>query len=332
MALSAWTITGAKPEKLLGASVGLEKDLEAWIAADPSLVDQGFVVLKQQLNLGAAGRLDLLCVDQQGRLVVVEIKRGILIRETIAQGIDYASVIAGWSAEMIRSQIDESVITSHADHPGVGALLQAGEDDDSREVEIVIVGCGGDPGIDRMLEFLGSTYSVPIRAVTFDVFTLADGHRILVREEREAETPPKQAASQPSVDGVIARVGGADSPNGRRMLAIVEAGERNGLYARPYKWSIMLAPPQKRTRYLATVWRVSDTQIVLTYSADAFAEFFPVAAKEVSATLGAERLDFTTDEEPLKWGRRLDALFESMTTDGDGDGGNGDDPQQATKG
>src|SRR6266550_1078966 len=100
MALSAWAIEGSKPAKLPSTSVGLEKELEAWKEADPSLVDRGLVVLKRQLNLGAAGRLDLLCVDQQGRLVVVEIKRATLIRETIAQAIDYASVIASWSAEM----------------------------------------------------------------------------------------------------------------------------------------------------------------------------------------------------------------------------------------
>jgi len=167
--LSAWTIAGAKPAKLLSTSVGLEKDLESWIAADPSLVDRGFIVLQQQLNLSAAGRLDLLCVDQQGRLAVVEIKRGTLIRETIAQGLDYASVVASWSGEMIRSQVGESVKAQHADHPGVELLLATDEDDDPREVEIVIVGCGADAAIDRMIE-----------------------QQILVREEREPEVTTQQ--------------------------------------------------------------------------------------------------------------------------------------------
>jgi hypothetical protein len=245
MALAAWTIEGAGPKRLPSGSVGLEKNLEDWIVADAALVDRGLVVLKRQLNLGAAGRLDLLCVDQQGRLVIVEIKRGALIRETIAQGIDYASVIAGWSSEQVQNCIDESVKMTHANHPGVGALLAAADDEESREIEIVIVGCGVDEGIDRMIEFLGSRHSVPIRAVTFDVFTLADGERILVREDREPEAPVQQPKPAASVDAVLAKAGGADSPGGRQMRAIVDAGERNGLYIRPYKYSIMLTPPQK---------------------------------------------------------------------------------------
>lgn len=309
--LAAWTIAGEKPARLNSSNVGLEKDLEAWIKADPGLVDRGLVVLQQQLILGAAGRLDLLCVDQQGRLVVMEIKRGTLLRETIAQAVDYASVVAGWSSEMIRSQITEEVQAQHAGHPGVSGLLEASDDEDSREVEIIIVGCGADPSVDRMIEFLGS-YSMPIRAVTFEVFGLADGQRVLVREEREPETPPQPASSRSSVESVIVKAGGADSPGGRRMQAIVEAAERNGLYPRPYKYSIMLAPPQKRTRYLATVWRLNRTQIVLTYSADAFAEFFPLTADEVRTILGSDRVTFESDDEAVAWGKRLDALFEAI--------------------
>src|SRR4051812_45573298 len=214
MPLSAWTILESKPSQLLSASLGLEKDLEDWIAADPALVDRGFVVLKRQINLGAAGRLDLLCVDQQGRLAIVEIKRGSLVRDTIAQALDYASVVASWSAEMTRSQIGDSLAESS--HPGVGALLDA-SDDEAREVEVVIVGCGADASVDRMIEFLGSRFGVPIRAVTFEVFTVANGQRILVREEREAEAPGQKPSTAYSIESVITKAGGVDSPGGRRV-------------------------------------------------------------------------------------------------------------------
>lgn len=77
--LAAWTIAGDKPAKLNNSNVGLEKDLEAWIQADPGLVDRG--VLQRQLILGAAGRLDLSlgklaaptiakAVDQQSELIL----------------------------------------------------------------------------------------------------------------------------------------------------------------------------------------------------------------------------------------------------------------------
>lgn len=321
MPLAAWTITGSTPTKLSSASVGLERELESWIAADPSLVDRGFVILKRQLPLAAAGRLDLLCVDQQGRLAIVEIKRGTLMRDTIAQALDYVSVISSWSAETARNQVDEAVRTAHANHTGVAALLTAADDDDDepREVEIVIVGCGADASVDRMIEFLGSRYALPIRAVSFDVFEL-DGKQILVRDERLTESPTAQPTASNSIDSVITKAGGTDSTGGKAMMAIADAAERNGLYARPYKYSIMLTPPQNRTRYLATVWRLSREQIVLTYSADAFAEFFPVSAAEVRQMLGPERLDPMTPADAVDWGSRLDGLFQTLS-DGEADGG-----------
>src|SRR5690349_16641727 len=108
MPLAAWTIAGSAPIRLAPASVVLEKDLESWIEEDPTLVDRGLVVLQRQLHLGVSGRLDLLCVDQQGRLVVIEIKRATLIRDAIAQAIDYASVIGTWNADQVRAQVPDT--------------------------------------------------------------------------------------------------------------------------------------------------------------------------------------------------------------------------------
>ena len=309
--LAAWTVEDGAPQRLSAASVGLEKNLESWITDDPTLVDRGLAVLSRQLHLGSAGRLDVLCVDQQGRLVVIEIKRATLIRDTIAQAIDYASVISAWSAEEVGTLLRDEVKSKYPGHPGIAALLESPGDDSSMDVEIVIVGCGTDASVDRMIEFLSARFSVPIRAVTFDVFTLADGQRVLVRDERDQETGAAVAARGGySLDDVIAKAGGADSPGGRRMQAVVDAAVRNTLYPRPYRYSVMLTPPTMKTRYLATAWRLSVHQIVLTYSADAFAEFFPLDAVTVRAQLGEERVEFESDHEALEWGRRLDRLFE----------------------
>jgi hypothetical protein len=325
MPLAAWTIDGATPARLSAGSVGLEKDLEAWIARDPALVDRGLVVVAQQLHLGAAGRLDLLCVDQQGRLVVVEIKRATLIRDTIAQAIDYASVVSAWSSEEVRSLVTDDVKAQHPNHPGVAAVFESSADESTPDVEIVIVGCGVDSSVDRMLDFLSSRFSVPIRAVTFDVFTLADGQRVLVRDEREQEVEPiSSSRAGYSLQTVIEKAGGADSPGGRRMQAIIDAASRNGLYPRAYKYSVMLTPPTMKTRYLGTVWRVNRQQIVMTYSADAFAEFFPVDAASVRGILGDERIDFMSDEQAVEWGTRLDRLFDMIGERGKGAAGTAD--------
>jgi hypothetical protein len=281
----------------------------------------GFVILERQLILPGSGGLDLLCVDQQGRVAVVEIKRGKLIRETIAQALDYASVIASWSTDTLREHVSPGTQQKYGDHPGVRAVLEQG-DDEPREVEIVVVGCGADSAIDRMVDFLGERYAVPIRAVTFEVFELADGSQILVRHESEPEAQTVSATRGGyTIESVIEKAGGPESPNGRRFMQLVKAAEEIGLHPRPYKWSIMMAPPTMRTRFLINIWRPNRNELSLSYSADAIAEFFPVEASVVQGILGAEG-KITTDQEADAWAaklRRLGRAFSGGSREGDDD-------------
>lgn len=51
-------------------------------------------IVARQLVL-EAGRSDLLALDRRGRLHVMEVKRGVLTRDTVPQGLDYAACIEG---------------------------------------------------------------------------------------------------------------------------------------------------------------------------------------------------------------------------------------------
>jgi len=311
MPLAAWQIASEAPKRLAGSSLELEKVLEDWIAADPALVDRSLLIVQRQLGVDG-GYLDLLGVDLQGRPTVIEIKRGRLIRETIAQAIDYASSISSLPLETLQQRVRDYLGEPLPTHPGLTALLNTTSDDE-REIAIVVVGVGAEAGLDRMVEFLGSRFAMPISAVSFDVFELGDGTKLLVREETEPESvnlPPPKA----SIAAVIDRAGGPDSDLGRRMLAVAQAGEGHGLYIKPHKWSLMLAPQQKKYRHLMTVWRWADSPgVAIQYSADAFAEFFPIDAVRVRELLG-EAADgrataIPTNEDAYAWARSLDALF-----------------------
>ena len=48
---SLWHIEGDRPFRLNESFVPLEKDLERWIEAEPSLVAHGIEVVRRQLNL-----------------------------------------------------------------------------------------------------------------------------------------------------------------------------------------------------------------------------------------------------------------------------------------
>ena len=85
---------------------------------EPDLLIPGLRLVGRQTPT-EGGPLDLLGVDEDGRLVVFELKRGTLSRDAVAQIIDYASDLDAKS--------DDEVAEHIAVHSGVGGV---GEIDD----------------------------------------------------------------------------------------------------------------------------------------------------------------------------------------------------------
>src|SRR5579883_2535863 len=86
----------------------LESELEAWIDKDPGLIGDGLMVIDRQLPVEGVGRLDLLCIDGAGTLVIVELKRDMTPREAVAQVLDYASWLDGASDADIQTILDRA--------------------------------------------------------------------------------------------------------------------------------------------------------------------------------------------------------------------------------
>jgi RecB family endonuclease NucS len=74
----------------------LESRLEKWLERDISILDPALLVIGRQVQ-ATGGPIDLLCIDGEGDLVIVELKRHRTPREVTAQALDYASWVAGLS-------------------------------------------------------------------------------------------------------------------------------------------------------------------------------------------------------------------------------------------
>jgi RecB family endonuclease NucS len=70
----------------------------------PAYWRKGLTIVGRQF-MTAAGPLDLLARDPQGRWVVIEIKRGVLRRETVAQALDYAACLAAFPSDELRIEL-----------------------------------------------------------------------------------------------------------------------------------------------------------------------------------------------------------------------------------
>jgi Holliday junction resolvase-like predicted endonuclease len=290
MPLTAWRIGTRGPERARRGKIDLESSLEDWIEADPDLVLNGLAIVGRQVGL-AGGRLDLLGIDPTGRWVVIELKPGPLYQDVITQALGYVASLRKLSPESLRSKA-RSYLERHPNPDAsarVDASLPDDEDSTAPEIRALVVGTSRDPGLDRLMELL-TDHDVAIEAVTFEPFELPDGGMIMVREITEtsaAETRTESISRAEKLKGVLEYA----EENGDKALfeQFLEAGEDNGLHARPYVASVMFAPPANKTRMLFTIW-TDKRGAWLDTAHEAFEEFFPeVSTDQALHRLGPER-------------------------------------------
>ena len=153
-----------------------------------------------------SGPLDLLGVDQDGKLVVYELKRGETPREAIAQAIDYASWLDSLDFDELARRI--------SDHHPAGIdrgfddfddwyteLFAEDQAEQLRPTRIVVVGLGIEPGAERMAQWLAEK-GVDIEAITFHAFE-HDGRTVLARQvevSSEDVSPLRNRSAPPRPD------------------------------------------------------------------------------------------------------------------------------------
>lgn len=67
-----------------------EKMLEDVAVSNPNMLERGLALIGRQVQVGT-GLIDLLGIDEEGRLVVFELKREKLTRDAVAQVLDYCT-------------------------------------------------------------------------------------------------------------------------------------------------------------------------------------------------------------------------------------------------
>ena len=282
--LGVWTVDGDAPKRVSRSGVGLERNLEDWIANDSSLLADGLTIVGRQVRLDG-GPLDLLAIDWQDRWVVIELKRERLYRDALAQALDYASSIAGMDADALEELLRPNLQgLGDAEELSRTVRRQLEGEEGGREVAVLLAGVGVDPGLERIIAHLGG-YGVPISIVSFEVFEPEGGPHLMIREVTEDESRPEpRARRRYSVEAIRQRAAEAGvQVQFDRLMEIIRAA---GLYPRPYSLAVMIAPPTNRSRYLMYA-RPEDGGIWVSVGPGAFAEFFPpLTEEEATAAIG----------------------------------------------
>jgi hypothetical protein len=285
-----WEVSESAPTRLATSRVDLESRLEGWIEADPTMLPGDLEIIARQLAL-EAGRLDLLGLDRQGRIHVIEVKRGMLTRDTVAQGLDYAACIEAMDSQELVRYLDAYLgkqgksIAKLLDDRQASTALDPAE----REVAIMVVGVGRDAGLERVSSYLANR-NVDLTLVSFEAFQTADGRQILSREITEEE--PSNSSVRPAARTGLQelRQKATAAGIGDAFGILVEAGLQAGLHHREYANSVMFAPPNMKYRALFTIWaQPREGKARVWVGNKVFEDFFPgLSITSVSAALGAE--------------------------------------------
>ncbi len=199
-----WAIDGLQVEDLKAVGgMKSEKFLEDTLVENSDLLMEDLTLVGRQTPT-EGGRLDLLGVDGNGRLVVFELKRGMLSWDAVAQVIDYASDLDRMDLDMLANHISQ-----RSGNLGIEKIenFQTWYEQNFEELELeslkplrmFLVGLGVDDRIERMVKFLAENSNLDISLLTFYGF-MYDGKTILAkRVEVDGANIPSPKSKKPSL-------------------------------------------------------------------------------------------------------------------------------------
>lgn len=164
------------------SEVQLETKLEEWLEKDISILSPDLLVIGRQLETAYGGYIDLLCLNRDGDLVIVELKKGKTPREISAQVLDYAS----WVRDLTYDNIVEIAEKSLGGEEALEGAFTGRFGTDLPNVlneshAMMVVGASVDADTERIIKYLSSEHGVSINAATFQHFTSDDGQEFLAR-------------------------------------------------------------------------------------------------------------------------------------------------------
>ena len=182
----------------LADRIETEKMLEDVLVANPDLLMGGLTLVGRQVPVGT-GYIDLLGIDENGRLVVFELKREKLTRDAVAQILDYCTYLETLSdselATLIAEQSGKHGITRISDFEEWYASQY--HPDALRPVRMVLVGLGMDMSAHRIVAYLAER-GIDIRLLTFHGYMHGDS-MLLARQVRTAEDTHVVPSVRPGV-------------------------------------------------------------------------------------------------------------------------------------
>jgi len=187
-----WEIAeGDSLKEIVKSKLNLEERIENWLENDISIISYDLLVIGRQVETDFGGIIDILCLDVEGDIVIVELKRDKTPRDITAQVLDYASWVKDLSNERvteIANQYFKNDITIEEAYRNKFGKDYPEVINDSHKM--MVVASAIDSNSERIIKYLSDTYGVSINAITFSFFQSEEREylsRVFLIEPSEVE-------------------------------------------------------------------------------------------------------------------------------------------------
>jgi len=198
-----WKIRKNILEEMHKPKLDLEERLESWIASDISIIAQNLLVIDRQCETDYGGVIDLLCIDEKGDLIIIELKRDKTPREITAQVLDYASWVEHLSPEKVQSIAETYLKNVSFEEAYQKKFNQNLPESINGEHRMLVVGSRIDSSSQRIINYLSETHGVAINAITFNYFKEGEdeflARTFLIEPSRVTVTPGTRSKRRPNL-------------------------------------------------------------------------------------------------------------------------------------
>jgi hypothetical protein len=167
--MKIWKL-GGEPKPLAFEPLASEVKLQQLLERDISILSPNLFRLGSQVKTAFGKFIDLLAIDDEGNIVVIELKKDKTPRDAVAQLLDYAS----WAHQLSYSDITQIFVEKNPGDEFTKAYAAAmgvdAPEELSGDIRLLLVASLLDPESERILNYLSQGYSVPINAVFFRYF------------------------------------------------------------------------------------------------------------------------------------------------------------------
>jgi len=172
------------------------ENLENWIKTKPEILGSDILIIGEQVYT-KSGPLDFLAIDNNGNIVIVELKRDKLARVVLAQAIDYASDLSTWDIDRLSEICISYTGNSLEDH--ISANFENIQIDDltiNQTQRLLLVGFSIEEPLNRMIEWLSSNFDMSINAIVLNYVKTSNGTELLSRTVTIPEEIAKEKTSK----------------------------------------------------------------------------------------------------------------------------------------